>query len=79
VVKQLLDEGKRVVVERQVTGQTSPQTQTLEVDCEDVHDAAATGMMRLLARVRHAFIPLTELRTRLSYVDLQFSCKHSCF
>ncbi len=79
VVKKLLPSGRTVLVEQRIGRQSSLQIQKARICCEDVHDAAATGMLRLLARVRHAFVPLLELRKELSNADMLFASKHKCF
>jgi hypothetical protein len=79
VVKALLQGGNRVLLERLTGGQASSQTQTLDVAVKNVHDAASTGMMRLLVHVRHAFVPLLELRKELSNEEINFASKYVCF
>jgi hypothetical protein len=51
----------------------------VELESEDVYDAASTGMMRLLPHVRCAFITPQQLRTQLSNDDIFFESKFDCY
>jgi hypothetical protein len=42
----------------------------VEMDCGQLYDAARTGMMRLLTRVRYSFVPLEKLRTELTNAEI---------
>jgi hypothetical protein len=66
-------------VEMQNCGGSKADVRNVVLAIQDVYDAAATGMMRLLPHVRCAFITPQELRTQLSNEEVVFASKFEGF
>ncbi len=65
--------GSRVKIERVHRKDGGNVAQSLEIPREQLYDAGETGMLRLLGRVRCAYIRIDELRTKLTNEDIYYA------
>ncbi len=66
-----------VSFEESCDGCQVPETTCIERG--QLHDPAETCMMRLLARVRCAYIPIEALRMKLNNDDISFAANYACY
>ncbi len=75
IVKAVTEAHGRLEIQRM----RSRSAKTLEIEQDQVYDAAESGFVRLLEHVRCVYIPIEDLRTKLSFEQTMYASRMQCY